>query len=252
MNNDSVAYTCTALPPGKRGQLKKDESGYYEVIVGALDAYSNVGDFYPEQGSREVFDESSMFQRRIQQGTLYGEWGHPYPLPGEKFQDFARRCAYVSENKVSHHFKKIWLDYNGRDQEGKPAILIMALVKPEGPYAESLRSNLENPFANSCFSIRAFTEDKTIRGVLHRKLTEVITFDFVLESGMGVARKFAAPTLECLQAIPMTKRDLINAYESMEGIPAMESGKVVLHNLLTKKGWGFSNLGSNRPISLLW
>ena len=69
---------------------------------------------------------------------------------------------------------------------------------------------------------------------------------------MQEARKYAAPTLECLQAIPMTKRDLVGAYESMKGIPAMESGKVVLHSLLTNRGWGFSNQSSNKPVALLW
>lgn len=252
MNKDQVVYTCTAMPPGKRGALKKDEHGYYEVILGALNAFSNVGDYYEEEGSKELFEASSMFQRRINQGLLYGEMGHPYPLPGEKFQDFAKRCAVVSEKNVSHHFRQIRLEYNHRDETGKPIILIMGLIKPEGPHAEALRSNLENPFTNSCFSIRAFTDDQTIGGVLHRRLTEIITFDFVLESGMKVARKYSSPTLESLHSIPMTKKCLMQTQEELSGIPAMESTRDFYFNLFRKKGWDIEMAASGRNIVIDW
>lgn len=193
-----VFYTATTLPPvGKKGILTPDEQGYYQVVLGALNVYNTSGELYVLDGAKKLFDESSTFIRRVNNGDIYAEAGHPVPLPGQSFESFATRVLTIQENNICAHIKKVWLDYSSiKDESGRPVVTIMGLVKPFGDKGKLVLDSLTNQNTNTAFSLRSFTADKMVGGVNHRTIDTVITFDFVVTPGIKYARKFFSPALE--------------------------------------------------------
>lgn len=222
----STLFECTALKgTNKTGTLKPDANGYYTVVLGGLDMFNSRGQFYDLKGSENLFKESSAFMRRIGQGSLFGEWGHPRPY-GISQREFVARVMDVDEKNISHHIRKVWLDPNyTRDKDGRQMVTILGEIKPVGAKADELRKMFETPGMNICFSIRSFTEDRPQRGVIHKTLREIVTWDVVLEPGLHVANKWNTPGLESLDATPFTLNDLQYAsdYITSVGGVAMES-----------------------------
>jgi hypothetical protein len=183
----NVKFTATKLASkGKAGILKPDDDGYYTLVIGGLNLFNSVGEYYTADGARQLFEQSSTFMRRIKNGCLKGEMGHPKRLPGMSMDDYLRRIMTIEETNVCCHFKEIWLDeqYGKNHPEFKnpSMIAIMAKLKPTGPKGPSLQKSLDNPNENVCFSIRAFTKDYAVRGVINRVLDQVYSWDFFKHS----------------------------------------------------------------------
>ena len=127
----------------------------------------------------------------LEDGQLYGEWGHPKiqdirhsdPLTQKRCQ--LERLARIDEEKVSHHFRAI---RTGPEMEdgGK---LIIADIKPAGPYKSALEDSLDSPHVNTAFSLRAITRDRRQEGVTRKKTVRLVTFDAVMTSGYAEATK---------------------------------------------------------------
>lgn len=188
----------------KKGILTPDSNGYYTVVVGALNTYNSVGEYYTAKGALELFENSSHFMRRIKNGALYSELGHPKKHPNMSMEDFYNRIIQIEETNICGHFSEIWLDTNfGKNHpnlNNPELIAIYAKVKPAGPKANALQLALENPKQNAAFSVRGLTENKFTNGRVERRLTNIITFDYVTEPGISVADKVMAPGLEQLKS----------------------------------------------------
>lgn len=177
-----IKFTSTKLNSSrKEGLLKPDSDGYYELIIGGLNTYNSVGEYYTADGARALFEQSSSFMRRIKNGCLKGESGHPKKLPGMSADDYIRRVLTIEETNVCCHFKEIWLDESfGRQNpqyRNNALVAVKAKIKPSGPRGEALRASLENKNENVCFSIRAFTKDYYQRGQTIRVLDQIVTWD---------------------------------------------------------------------------
>jgi len=120
----------------------------------------------------------------------------------------------IDESNICCHYSEIWLDdqFGVKNPQFKNSALvaIMAKVKPTGVKADALKSALENPKENCAFSIRAFTNDYTERGIHKRVLAHIVTFDHVNEPGISIANKYDAPGLECLEEQSITDADIDN------------------------------------------
>lgn len=184
----------------KKGILKPDEYGYYTVILGALNAYNSVGEYYTSEGVLELFQSSSLLMKCIKDGNLYSELGHPKKEPGMTLEQFYSRVMTIDERNICGHISEITLDFEyGKkhpELNNPDLIAIIGKVKPAGPHAEVLRQSLENPKENTSFSIRGLTENKFINGKVVRRLTYIRTFDFVWAPGIEIAKKSFSPTLE--------------------------------------------------------
>lgn len=239
MNNRVIQFSCSALNgTGKQGVLPKDSDGYYTIPVGALNVFNSVGDYYPYEAAKNLFENSSSLMRRVSTGTLKGELGHPKPLPGQSLESYTTRVLTIEETNVCAHFSKIWIDFdNVRDSTGKPVIAILAKVAPSGPHSQALQSSLDNRKEDVCFSIRSFTEDVPMGGVKHRMLRNIVTWDCVTEPGLSVARKYNSPTLESYQDSVIDESAIVGAYKSMikPGI-SMESSAALGADLLQVLG----------------
>ena len=78
-----VRFTASKLlSTGKKGTLTPDSEGYYTQNIGALNCLNSVGELYVLEGAKELFQSSSGLMRRINNGALRGENGHPSMKPG--------------------------------------------------------------------------------------------------------------------------------------------------------------------------
>jgi hypothetical protein len=229
-----VKYTATKLKAsGKTGTLKPDENGYYTVVLGGLNMMNSSGEYYDADGARQLFDSSGVFQRRITDGNLKGELGHPKVPPGVKISDYMNRLMRVEETNVSHHISEVWLDENfGKNNpntNNPKLVAILGKIKPSGPMGKYLKESLDNPGENVCFSIRAITRDYMLRGVNHRVLESILTWDTVVEPGLAGSNKFNSPacesfSLESSDNIVLSKLTLESIINDRSGI-TMESSK---------------------------
>jgi hypothetical protein len=195
-------FTQTKLSMlSKSGAATPDADGYYEIVVGALNVHNNTGSwYYTAQGVMELFGPGSLLHRKIANGALRAEVGHPTQQNGETMEQFLQRLTDIDLRNVCAHFKDVWIDKdfgkNNPQYKNPDMIAIIAKVKPVEPYGHILKAALENPKENVCFSIRALATQNLVRGKLVRTITEVITFDLVNEGGVLVASKWDSPATE--------------------------------------------------------
>lgn len=203
---DVVKFTETIFSNNKKkGVLTPDSDGYYTVMLGGLNTYNSAGEYYVATGAVEIFQNSSHFMRRVNNGALYSELGHPKRQPGMGLEDFYRRIVTIDENNICAHISEVWLDFNfgkSHPEIGNPEfVAIMGKVKPAGPKASGLELSFQNPKENTAFSIRGLTENHDRNGRTERCLTEVITFDNVPEPGIFTSCKAYNPATEALQVV---------------------------------------------------
>lgn len=225
----------------KKGVLAKDENGYYTIVLGGLNAYNNAGEYYVAEGVVEAFEDSSHFMRRVNNGALYAELGHPKRAPGMSFDELYKRVLTIDERNVCAHISEVWLDYNyGKEHPelcNNDFVAIMGKVKPAGPHANTLQLSLENPKQNTAFSIRGLTENKNRNNRVERKLTQIITFDHVNEPGIKVACKAYTPGLESFfiedrNEIIVNKTILLSTLDRMQDSEiATESTKLICNEV---------------------
>ena len=187
MASNTIRFSCTSLQgTNKKGILTKDEHGYYSQPIGGLNVMNSAGMYYTYQGAKNLFEESSAFMRRVRRGALRGENGHPKRAPGQSIDEFASRVLTIDESRICVHWRDISLDFNNyKDQNGQPIVAIIGSFTPAGELRHVVEEAVSNGFQNSCFSIRSFTEDYYVRGILNRDIKTIITFDFVNEPGIS-------------------------------------------------------------------
>lgn len=231
-----VSFSSTVLSgKGKTGLLPPDSDGYYTLPVGGLNVHNSAGDFYILDGAKELFQNSS-FLRRVQNGALKGEVGHPVREPNMRDDQFLDRFLTIRETNICCHFSEVWLDEKSmRDKRGNPIVAIMAKVKPSGPMGHVLKESLENQKENFGFSVRGFTKDIPNGQNKLRLLKTIITFDYVLEPGIEIATKFNSPALEDLTTLidkPLLP-EVFKAYEkkTMANGMVLESSKILKEEL---------------------
>lgn len=224
----TVKFTATKLVgSNKQGILKPDADGYYEMVIGGLNVFNSAGEYYTLSGAKELFEASSIFMRRVKNGCLKGEEGHPKKLPTTTNDQFLQRIFSIEETNVCAHFSEVWLDetYGAKNPQfkNKNLVAIMAKVKPAGPKSASLAAALENPKENVCFSIRAITKDYYERGQCFRVLERIVCFDRVNEPGINIANKWDSPAMEALVEQQITKRMVERVVNDSVNMAAMES-----------------------------
>lgn len=240
--NNVVRFSGTALSgTGKKGVMTPDADGYYTQVLGGMNVHNSVNEFYVYEQAKSLFDRNSNFMRRISDGVLKCEVGHPVMEPGMTEQQYIRRILTIRETNVCAFIKEIELDFdNYRDKTGAPMVAIIGKIAPTGPFGPALREALERPGENVCFSIRSFTEDYLQRGKCMRILREVVTFDWVTEPGIHIAKKFNSPGLEQfdLGSMNITRRMLeeIVAKTPQSGV-GLESSNAQVQQLIKTLGW---------------
>lgn len=196
---DTIHYGCTALiGTNKAGVLKPDADGRYDMILGALEYPNSVGDIYTLKSAQEFFKEGSALRRRIENGQLRAEMGHPKQVPGMDDKMYLERILTIEETNVCAHISDIYIDMSSvKDPKtGKTIITIRGKVKPSGPKGQYLKEMLDDPKQNIAFSVRSLTMNRMVGFRRHKDFTQIVTWDYVNEPGLAPANKYQVPTLE--------------------------------------------------------
>lgn len=240
----NIHFTCTSLVgTGKKGILKPDADGYYDMVIGGLNILNSAGEYYTYSGAKDLFQSSSSFMRRVKRGVLKGEVGHPRREIGQSLESFMNRILDIDEKNVCVHFAEIYLDFdNFKNPDGSPIVAIRSKLRPTGPKAESLQRSIDNPKENVCFSIRSFTENTTSFGRTNKAIKTIVTFDNVNEPGIHIAEKFKSPALENLQDLVVTKKQLDDVFDHRTVMySGQESNLMSREELFKSFGWVDTN-----------
>lgn len=235
-----IKFTATRLKDtGKIGILRPDANGYYTIVLGGLNVYNSAGEYYVANGAMELFKKSSIFMRKVQGGNLYAELGHPIKTPEMTNDDYIRRIMRIQESNICGHISEVWLDMeygkNNPDFKNPLLIAIMGKVKPTGPHGPVLEDSLSNSQSNTNFSIRALTNNTYVRGVVHRELVEIITWDYVAEAGLPLANKWSSPSLEDIYEQYITVSSIQRvASDVINNNVAVESERLLYQDLLDR------------------
>jgi len=232
---NKVVFTSVKTKSVKNAHLEKDSDGYYTITLGALNVYNSAGNYYALDGAKELFAGSSSLMRRINNGFLKAETGHPKRTPGSTIGEFMSRILRIEESNVCAHIKEVTLEETNEKEPGSNAniVLIVGKVKPEGPMMDALVTALENPEANVAFSIRSITNDRMVNGVIVKTLKNIVTWDFVTEPGISRATKWQTLGIEDLELFaadlddPITMRSLMHDLEE-EALVSTESNGALL------------------------
>lgn len=239
-------YGCTALlGTNKAGILKPDANGRYKLVLGALEYPNSVGDIYTLRSAQQFFKEGTSLMRRIKDGYLKSELGHPKRLPGMTDRDYMERILTIEETNVSAHISDVWIDMNSvKDKDtGKSIICFIGNVAPAGPHAQQLRDSLNDPLQNVAFSVRSLTLNRQVGFRQHKDFTQIINWDQVTEPGLKPANKYMSPALECYQ-------DTVFSHETMMAIINDASDISFESAALIREAYDF--MRGNSPIVSLW
>lgn len=211
--NSNLALTSIKTH-SRNSSIRKDEAGYYEFILGAVNSLNSCNEFYLKDGIEKfINDENYMLARKLKNGYLNGELGHPKFLPGMSREAYYSRNLNVDIQNVSHHIKSVWTQESDIDSGviGKGNILLMkGMVKPSGVHGKILQDHIDNNDANTAFSIRALTVNTPRAGVTYKTIVQIITWDWVLEPGIKQANKWANLSTESVDLLKFKLDDLMD------------------------------------------
>jgi hypothetical protein len=219
-----VHFGFTALVgTNKVGLLKQDSDGYIDGLsVGALNTFNAKGDFYVGdcQEVLDLFHEGSYFMRQVRDGRCKAENGHPSPMPGESYENFAIRWGRINEARVCAHHANIYLGKSTvKAPNGANLIPIFSRTKPNGELGYVLEQDLKSPEINICFSMRGATEDITSSlGINHKYVRELYAYDKVNDPGIPSAKRWNSIALEHdgRMVVPASSKGEINITADIE------------------------------------
>lgn len=185
-----------AKPSGTKVILDRD-GDWYRILLGGFNIFNSGGEYYTFDGIEELFkDEQRVLTRRLKSGQLRGEINHPKNLTGSVMDKIVRVMS-IDMTLVSHFIKEIELKHTNEKAGFKntpynnnTVVNVIGWVLPSGPYADTLKKDLDNPDINVAFSLRALTSIANVSGINVKKVTDISTYDYVFEPGISRANKF--------------------------------------------------------------
>ena len=146
-SQSAVTVGCAMLAgTNKRGILPPDAEGYYTLVVGSYGTHNSAGMFYDEASGVAMFEPSSSLMRRLKKGVLFMEFKHPEPfqdllIDGRVVRkpmsdaEYLMRIRQIDDNRVCAHIRNLTI-VPGINEQGKPVKMVVAEVKPYGPFAQ--------------------------------------------------------------------------------------------------------------------
>lgn len=223
MSANTLTFSAIKLQ-NQNKDIKQDGNGYYYVTLGALNCYNSAGAYYVADGVKDLIEnQSNLFARRLANGYLNGEMGHPNLVPGMSHNEFLIRNLKIEQSNISHHIKAVELVPTDEDSGlpgGGKIIKVMGWVKPSGEKGQYLKEALDNPDNNVAFSIRSLTNDTPVKGVLIKKIMQIITWDWVVEPGIACANKWSTVAMESFDIMSVSLKDVESAlnYQLRHGL----------------------------------
>jgi len=238
-----ATYACDMVPSQEAMQnMGFDKDGFInDFVIGAFNVDNESGIHYPlTQMVSNLFDKSSILQRRISRGFQKGECEHPNLSGMNKAQQISR-ILDIKKQFVSTFFRQIDLE-TGKDEHGTDLVLVKASFCPSGYYGPQLEKSIKNREENVAFSIRSLCKERMADGRVVRLVNNIITWDEVNEPGIRRANQFDSIGLESIDSSIFTPEELDSAIRTIStdqegnvaGIECVESLAMVKDDL----GWG--------------
>lgn len=206
--------------PGLVGRVKPNEHGVYcGLPMMVLGETTQQNTYYePQSVVEQITDPNSRLNKVLVAGKLQGEWGHPSFTSDMSREDQLTRLTTVIEKNQCHLFTALYTD--APNSQGH--IVIRGDIKPMGPYGSYLKESLDDPVANTAFSLRAFVDTQVdSSGIKRRKVRALTTFDAVGASGYATTDKAHAIGLESFSS------DNYDDYE----IHVMKDGNLLINQI---------------------
>ena len=196
MADMTLRYNCVALAGVNRpAEYKRDENGYYYVLLAALNVYNSDNIFYLYNESKHVFERSNIFMRKMASGKLWGERDHPPYVPGMSEAEGVDRNEWIEITNTAMHIRDIDVIPTEEMVDGLPVVEIWGWINPDGcEHGDKLKVALDNPDMNVCFSLRAVVREGIINGRKCRRIDRLVTVDWVIEDGLKICNKYSAMT----------------------------------------------------------
>lgn len=192
---------------GKKGILRPDADGVYDLNAGGFNIPNHAGITYPaNEYIRAQLEDNSDLNRRVKMGYCKMEVEHPEPFvyiiengvrykaPMTDIIQWINRLRSYDPDRICGLINKvIWKCENPNDFS-KP-IYNTIRCEPFGPRGPEFKESLENPRHNTAVSIR--TQISPFRPGETQKNVEFWTgYDWVSEPGMVHANKHMSAGLE--------------------------------------------------------
>lgn len=245
MTGTIATYAATARPGlNKAKVLATDDTGYSRCILGGFDVTNTSGIAYPiTDAIRKMFAPGGILRRRLDKGVCRGEYEHPV-IDGMPHHLALKRLSVLDPDRISHHFKSMEL-VESKDESGTPIVLVYGMVRTCGAKGEILQRSFDNPEENIYFSIRSFTDQNMVRGVLTRRVKSLLTYDYVNEGGIAQANRFDTVGME--SDICFTVDDF-NRLETDTDV-GLESGSLLT---MVKDDFGWNRVAVSKLSALMW
>ena len=159
----------------------QDKNGYFMgVPVAALSKVTRNNTHYNVDSIiSSISDEGSPFKMRLEEGNLFGEWGHP--RTDVSTREGMTRLLDLDPTKEACHYRRVYSEY----LSDISTYLILSDVKPSGPYGKYFKEKMIDPTRNCSFSLRSLAKEKRNprTGVADRSIVSMVTFDAGMASG---------------------------------------------------------------------
>ena len=138
----AISYSNIKTIANKKEAFKPDENGYYDLILGAFNVFNSAGEYYVlTKNIENMFNnQNSILMRRLLNGYLKAELGHPVKIGNMSDRDYIRRICTIDENNVCARINSLRLVKTSMVEPGMtdPIVLVRGKVKPFGPKKDIL------------------------------------------------------------------------------------------------------------------
>lgn len=209
MSNVITLGNSVLANSGKRGVLKPIEctpgGDYYLLNAGGFNIKNRGGITYPVNDYiSECMDPNSDFGRRVTEGQMQMELGHPPMYYHEMVNgilvrtkitdvfEWVQRLRTIEDDRVCGHIRKVHFEMTGGP---KDPVYNRIEVAPFGVNKQVFEDSLKNPDINTAVSIRSVTKPQKF-GDTTKQVEYWSTYDLVIEQGMLNACKHRTSGLE--------------------------------------------------------
>lgn len=170
--------------------IEPDAKGvYHDVPLMVLGKVSrNRKDYEINSMVNCIRSPHSLFNKKMRNGQLEGEWCHPLIWKEEDMP----RTMFIDRTKTSH----VILRVHTKSTELMNAVLYGDLM-PCGPFGHLLAASFANPYSNTAFSLRSMVDVLGKTGDIYRqKVLALVTIDAIDCPGYAEASKHYDPAME--------------------------------------------------------
>lgn len=241
-------YNALRVQGGRTKGTKKVNGGH-ELVLGAYNIFNEQGEFYPFTSQlKAMFEPGSDLNRRVTTNKLHGEQGHPVIQPGQTYVSFLARWRRIHYPNVNCQIKNIRLEW-AKDHKGQQYVLVIGVVTGQGPHFASFERMLSDAEHNTCMSGRYILDTSKKDNCI----SNIVTFDPVIEPGVAIATKYDTPSMECLDKGSFTEELLaLSEAEEKKIIVAGEGTHDMVSATMVRSALGWQktevlNLGTPLP-----